>query len=207
MGLLVQDLQVEKERVEKQLRTMRQERNALAATLRQHGFLGKHSISSAGAHAAQHIASPEQDTTQAVRHRQNEEMSQSHECWSGDRSCSNGSPASQRSTAMPAGELRHGQEDTHLEQIPAQVAEHSPTHSSHSAKGFVSGLKDITNTAASRRASPGVEAKFVTPNTAQRSWTSKEHVSSPKGIAAQQHAETVQAQLQRLEEMARMLLM
>lgn len=186
---------------------MRQERNALASTLRQQGFLGKHSIGSAGAQAAQHIASPEQDTIQAVRHRQTEEMSRSHECWSGDRSCSNDSPASQRSAAMPAGRLRHRQEDTHLEQMPAPSAEHSPAHSSHSARGLVSGLKDITNSAASRRASPGMEAKFVTPDTAQRSSNDEERTSRPTGVVAQHHAETVQAQLQRLEEMARMLLM
>jgi len=40
MALLMQDLQAEKEGVEKQFCSMRQERNALAATLRQHGFWG-----------------------------------------------------------------------------------------------------------------------------------------------------------------------
>jgi hypothetical protein len=52
LALLMQDLQAEKEGVEKQLCSMRQERNALAATLRQHGFLGRHSLSKAGPVAA-----------------------------------------------------------------------------------------------------------------------------------------------------------
>lgn len=42
----MQELQGDKNNLEKQLKTIKQERNALAATLRQHGFLGKQSRSS-----------------------------------------------------------------------------------------------------------------------------------------------------------------
>ena len=41
-------MQSDKETLEKQLRTVKQERNALATTLRQHGFLGKQGRSSTG---------------------------------------------------------------------------------------------------------------------------------------------------------------
>ncbi|KAL0031176.1 hypothetical protein WJX77_008113 [Trebouxia sp. C0004] len=75
----MQGLQAEKEGVEKQSRSMRQERNALAATLRQHGFLGRHSLSKAGPVAAQDINGPEQDVPQAVRHEQSELRGQMHE--------------------------------------------------------------------------------------------------------------------------------
>jgi len=85
LALLMQDLQAEKEGVEKQLCSMRQERNALAATLRQHGFLGRHSLSKAGPVAAQDINGPGQDVPQAVRHEHSELKSHIHQQGSADK--------------------------------------------------------------------------------------------------------------------------
>lgn len=155
MALLMQDLQAEKEGVEKQLCSMRQEHNALAATLRQHGFLGRHSLSKAGPVAAQDTNGPGQDVPQAVRHEQSELKGHIHQQRSANRSCSNASTtASQQSGHTDS--LRQAQADTCFPPVLTQMPEHSCVSSCHAGqRSGISTFEDITNTTGSRHASPG----------------------------------------------------
>ena len=155
MALLMQDLQAEKEDVEKQLCSMRQERNALAATLRQHGSLGRHSLSKAGPVAAQDINGPGQEVPQTVRHEQSEQRGQIHQQRSLDRSCSNvSSTASQQSGHIDSS--RQAQADTCSPPVLTHMPVHSPVSSCHARqRNGLSTFEDITNTTGSRQASPG----------------------------------------------------
>ena len=141
--------------MEKQLCSMRQERNALAATLRQHGFLGRHSLSKAGPVAAQDINGPGQDVPQAVRHEHSELKSHIHQQGSADKSCSNASStASQQSGHTDR--LRQAQADTCFPPVPTQMPEHSPVSSCHAGqRSGISAFEDVTNITDSRHASPG----------------------------------------------------
>lgn len=183
LALLMQDLQAEKEGVEKQLCSMRQERNALAATLRQHGFLGRHSLSKAGPVAAQDINGAGQQVPQAVRHEQSELKGQIHQQRSVDRSCSNASSTvSQQSGHTDS--LRQAQADTCFPPVLTQMPKHSPAGSCHAGQRTgISTFEDITNTTGSRQASPG-EAYH----------------------GREESTEAMQAKLQRLYEMAQSVL-
>ena len=69
----LQDMQADMAILEKQLRSVKQERNALAATLRQHGFLGKQSRSNNAFGASGH--EQQQESAQADLCRQSAQMS------------------------------------------------------------------------------------------------------------------------------------
>ncbi len=180
MALLMQDLQAEKEGVERQLCSMRQERNALAATLRQHGFLGRHSLSKAGPVAGQDVNGPGQEVPQAVRHEQSGQM---HQQRSVDRSYSNASStASQQSGHTDS--LRQAQADTCFCPVPTEMPERSPVSSCHAGqRSEISTFEDITNTTGSRHVSPG------------RVYQGRE-----------ERTEAMQVKLQRLYEMAQNVL-
>lgn len=134
---------------------MRQERNALAATLRQHGFLGRHSLSKAGPVAAQDINGPGQDVRQTVRHEQSEQRGQIHQQWSVDRSRSNASSTASQQLGH-TDSLRQAQADICFSPVVNQLPEHSPVSTCHDGKrSGISTFEDITNTPGPRQASPG----------------------------------------------------
>lgn len=194
-----QDMQTDIAKLEKQLRTVKQERNALAATLRQHGFLGKQSSNHA-ALASGHKQQQVQHRAQADLCRQTTQMT-----------CSKGSDLGKRSDVIQPG----GSAGIHQPAQEARSSELEATPSPGSNTANVSCyshphearcLRDTSNVIASTSASPTAKSSaHPAPRGAQMSAPG---AGSP--MYFNQHANTadaMQARLHELEQLAQELLL
>ncbi len=194
----LQELQADKEDLERQLRMMRQERNALAVTLRQHGFLGRTSTgrTSTGKIAAVPVQDLSPSEPRAARH---EHTAHQH---AGDNSCCSSSAASPLSSGPHS---RHRQQGMYFELKNAQIPEVGLTNPCQPDQQHGnSTLRDVTNVNASIHTSPGVRFYMQTPDSVSRSSTRLDTGTSTQCVDAHN---TMQAKLQKLDEMAQMLLM
>ena len=183
---------------------MRQERNALAVALRQHGFLGRRNISRTTVHAAQTPGPSgpplgsgcEQDSQEGTFHDENSPGSGS-------------SSAASHPACLSQSPMQTNQRQPHVcsEDVHIQVPDHDQLPSGQVGQRHTSSLQDISNLSKSQHTSH-VDAGNSAPDSASRSGhgnTAYRCENSPESHQSQ--SEAMQARLRGLEEMAHTLLM
>lgn len=182
--------------LEKQLRSVKQERNALAATLRQHGFLGKQNRSNNAFGASGH--EEQQYKAQTDLCRQSAQM----RCATDGDLASSGDiqPSGSNSNHQPAQQARS--ENIRAAPSPASSETHA-SYNSHSHEA--SCLRDTTNVMATTSASPAVKSSHPAAQVHQRSGFEAGSPMYADQQASQAHA--TQARLHELEQLAQELLL
>ena len=193
----LQEMQGDKHNLEKQLRIVKQERNALAVTLRQHGFLGKQTRSDCAVQAATHA---QQKAHTDVRRNSGQDSIGFAKY--GDSDNSNDVI---RPSLGSANSRQQAPEPNDLKATPSpRLHAANASHVSHPWEARC--LKDMTNVGTSTSTSPA--AKSSTQQAAQmqqRSGSGAEMAASP--MHAIRQAEAMQARLHGLEQLAKELLL
>ena len=192
--LVLQEMQSDRDKLEKMLRIVKQERNALAATLRQHGFLGKQSRSNCGLQASSH--EQQQQKAQADTKKQGSQIS----CTKYGDLASN-IDVVQASLDSPCS---HGQaqEANDLRAVPSpELSAANASYSSHPCEARC--LRDTTNATTSTVASPAAKSSFQSAAHMHHHWSYRAKLSNSPAHEAQ----AMQARLHELEQMAQELLL
>lgn len=182
--------------MEKQLRTVKQERNALAATLRQHGFLGKQSRSNCALQASSH--EQQQQKAQADLKRQGSQTS----CTKYGDLVSNIDVVQASLDSLGSHHDGQAQQANDLRAVPSpELTAAIASHWSHPCEARC--LRDTTNTTTSTVASPAAKSSSQSAAHMHHHWSNQAALSNSPAHEAQ----AMQARLLELEQMAQELLL